>query len=182
MRQTLLSLATIAAIVHEANRQYCESIGDSSQKPWSEAPDWQKSSALDGVVGIINGTITTPEQSHESWMAKKTADGWVFGDAKDEVAKTHPCMVPYDQLPAEQKMKDTIFHGIVKSLSTPDTSERFAEPGQMHHADGWYFRRQPDNAVRIQKRTGMVHETVEHEHLIPRNEWASIVSHVEVPS
>lgn len=178
MRQQLLSVAAIAAICYEANAAYCRSIGDFSQPSWEDAPEWQRSSVLTGVMKILSGEVTTPEQSHESWMAQKLAEGWVYGPTKDAEAKTHPCMVPYDQLPEEQRTKDTIFHGIVKSLSVPATGDRFAEPGQMHHADGWYFRRMEDRSVRIQKRGGAIHEVVEAEHLIPGAEWGSIVQHV----
>lgn len=172
----------IAAACHEANRHYCRSIGDTSQPAWDDAPEWQRSSALTGVTKILSGEVTTPEQSHESWMAQKLAEGWAYGPVKDTEAKTHPCLVPYEQLSDEHRMKATIFHGIVKAMSVAMTSDRFAEPGQMHHADGWYFRRQEDNSVRIQKRGGTQHEVIEAEHLIPRNEWESVVSYVEVPS
>ena len=53
--------------------------------------------------------------SHESWLAFKEADGWVYGKVKDEVLKTHPCYVPYDELPEAQKFKDTLFNLTVKS-------------------------------------------------------------------
>ena len=39
----------IARVAHEANRAYCLSLGDPSQLPWEEAPDWAKESAIDGV-------------------------------------------------------------------------------------------------------------------------------------
>ena len=85
----------IAMVVHEANRAYCETLGDFSQKPWRHAEDWQKKSAVNGVEGIINGTITTPEQSHESWLAEKERTGWKYGPVKDVDKKEHPCFVPY---------------------------------------------------------------------------------------
>ena len=95
-----------AAASHEANRVYCESIGDASQPAWADAPDWQKDSALAGVRMIADDPTTTPEQSHESWSAHKRADGWVYGKAKDPVAKTHHCLVPYGDLPEAQRIKD----------------------------------------------------------------------------
>ena len=58
----------------------------------------------------------TPEQSHEGWMRQKVADGWVHGDVKDPVKKTHPCLVPYDQLPFEQQAKDKLFTSVVKAV------------------------------------------------------------------
>lgn len=101
-----------AEAAHEANRAYCASIGDDTQVEWSEAEEWQRESAVAGVRGVIEGN--TPEQSHESWLAFKEADGWVHGEVKDAEAKTHPCMVPYAELPDEQKAKDDIFVATVR--------------------------------------------------------------------
>lgn len=106
----------IARIVHEANRAYCQTIGDNSQVAWSEAPDWQRSSAEDGVKGILSGRITRPEESHESWLAEKERTGWKYGPVKDAEKKEHPCFVPYAQLPAEQQVKDALFFAIVRAI------------------------------------------------------------------
>lgn len=106
----------IARIVHEANRAYCQTLGDDSQKPLDEAPDWQRSSAVDGVSGIVAGTITRPEASHESWLAEKERTGWKYGPVKDAEKKEHPCFVPYAELPPEQAKKDALFFAIVNAL------------------------------------------------------------------
>lgn len=102
----------VGRVCHEANRAYCVGIGDTSQVSWDEAPDWQKNSALSGVEKILRGEITSPAQAHESWLKQKTDDGWVYGELKDADLKTHPCIRPYDELPADQKVKDAIFFGI----------------------------------------------------------------------
>ncbi|MCF8566895.1 hypothetical protein LLE49_19435 [Alicyclobacillus tolerans] len=101
----------IAALCHEVNRAYCQSIGDNSQPSWNDAPEWQKQSAIAGVKFHMENE-TTPEQSHESWMKQKIDDGWVYGEVKDPELKTHPCMVPYNQLPQEQRSKDYLFKAI----------------------------------------------------------------------
>lgn len=111
-----MTLVGIARIVHEANRAYCISIGDSSQPSWDEAPDWQQQSALAGVMAVLNGDVDGPEASHESWLATKHADGWRWGGVKDPEVKEHPCMVPYKDLPEEQKVKDHLFLAIVNEL------------------------------------------------------------------
>jgi len=108
----------IARVCHEVNRAYCESLGDMSQPAWEYAPQWQKDSAMLGVSLHVNQDVG-PEASHESWMAQKVADGWTYGPVKDPIDRTHPCMVPFAQLPPEQQAKDFIFRAIVHALRTP---------------------------------------------------------------
>jgi hypothetical protein len=109
------SIEACARAAHEANRAYCIAIGDDSQPSWEEAPDWQKSSARNGVTGVIAGN--TPEQSHESWLAEKRLTGWKFGPKKDPEKKEHPCFVAYAELPAAQKAKDSVFVGVVLCMA-----------------------------------------------------------------
>lgn len=105
----------IASICHEANRAIQIATGDPNPSPhWEDAPAWQIHSAIEGVQKAKDGE--TPEQLHESWCEFKTAGGWVYGEIKDESAKTHPCLVDYLDLPAEQKAKDHLFAAIVNAL------------------------------------------------------------------
>lgn len=104
----------IARVCHEANKGYCDAIGDRSQVAFDDAPEWQRSSAIAGVSVALEGA--SPEQLHESWAAQKMSDGWVYGEQKDSVNKTHPCLVPYAELPEAQKTKDALFAAIVSAL------------------------------------------------------------------
>lgn len=105
-----------AQAAHEMNRIYCSAIGDSSQVPWNAAPAWQRNSAYEGVDGVFAGN--GPGASHESWLATKVREGWVYGPVKDPVAKTHPCMVSFEELPIEQQQKDFLFVETVRSMAT----------------------------------------------------------------
>ncbi len=107
-------LETIARVCHEVNRAYCEGLGDYSQPSWRDAPDWQRSSAIAGVEKALAGA--TPIELHESWCDHKRADGWVYGEVKDADKKTHPCLVPYGELPQSQRIKDYLFAAVVKAL------------------------------------------------------------------
>lgn len=105
----------ISRACHEVNRAYCEGIGDYTQKPWAEAPDWQRDSARLGVKARMEQDLS-PEEQHNLWMRHKLANGWKFGERKDDVAKTHPCIVPYSMLPQQQKVKDLLFGAVVNSM------------------------------------------------------------------
>ena len=108
----------IAKVCHEVNRAYCQSLGDSSQPEWDEAPAWMKDSALHGVEHHIRHPNTTPEGSHEKWLEEKRATGWKYGSVKDAEKKEHPCFVPYAELKETDKAKDYIFRAVVKALAT----------------------------------------------------------------
>ncbi len=107
-------LEACARTAHEANRAYCIAIGDLSQPAWEDAPEWQRSSAKNGVIGALAGN--TPEQSHDGWLAEKAAAGWKFGPVKDPEKKEHPCFVPYAELPPAQRGKDAIFVAVVRAM------------------------------------------------------------------
>ena len=46
------------------------------------------------------------EAEHEGWMEQKRRCGWVYGAARDDSAKRHPSMVPYNELSPGEKDKD----------------------------------------------------------------------------
>ncbi len=108
-----LSVEEVASLCHEANRSYCNSIGDTSQPSWDDAPEWQKSSARVGVIKHLENPQMTAEQSHESWLEQKRAEDWSYGPVKDPIRRTHPCFLPYSQLPEDQRIKDHIFKSVI---------------------------------------------------------------------
>jgi hypothetical protein len=88
---------------------------------WHLASDAQRKSAIEGVKKALDGESAV--QLHESWVQQKFADGWVYGEHKDEGIKTHPCLVPYLQLPEGQRVKDHMFRAIVKAFKV-DAQEK----------------------------------------------------------
>ena len=109
----------IARVAHEVNRAYCQSLGDYSQPAWEDAPQWQRDSAMLGVKLHRENPGASASASHESWMAQKVADGWVWGPEKNAELKQHHCIVPFDALLEAQQAKDYIFRGVVHTLAFP---------------------------------------------------------------
>lgn len=107
----------IAVVCHEANRAWCVLHGDYSLEPWPMAPDWQKASIRLGVKFCLDNPNAPSSANHDAWMAHKRAEGWVYGMVKSNDARTHPCLVPYEELPPEQRAKDALIKAIVKALS-----------------------------------------------------------------
>lgn len=125
----------IAAACHSAWYAYSVLALNEDGEPWEFAPDWQKKSLYDAidfwddqcikyqeeVLDLVNpddeklpasmsswARDALPELSHQNWMEYKKSEGWVYGEVKDPEKKTHPCMVPYCDLPDSQRIKDMV--------------------------------------------------------------------------
>lgn len=55
---------------------------------------------------LLELTEQIAENVHENWSAGRIADGWVYGEARDDSKKTTPCLVPYSELPESEKEYD----------------------------------------------------------------------------
>ena len=106
----------IAIVCHEANKMWCEANDDFSQKHWNEAEQWQRDSAMAGVNFRIENPDASEDAQHNAWMKDKEDDGWVYGEEKNAEKKTHPCLVPFEELPKFQQKKDALFCAIVDAL------------------------------------------------------------------
>ena len=55
---------------------------------------------------LLELTEQIAENVHENWSAARIAEGWTYGEVRDDEKKTTPCLVPYSQLPEEEKEYD----------------------------------------------------------------------------
>lgn len=113
-----MTVENVAQVAHEINKAFCASIGDDSQPSWENAPEWQKSSEINGVKFHLDNPDASPSASHGSWLKQKTEEGWKYGAVKNVEKKEHPCFVPYEELPTEQKSKDYLFKQVIHSLKS----------------------------------------------------------------
>lgn len=117
----------ISMACHEANRALQIFIASDAilvSPHWEDLDDETRASSYQGVVGILQGN--TPAQSHEGWVKFKVDHGWTYGPVKDEEAKTHPNIVPYGDLPLEEKRKDALFHAVVRHMVPVDPKPALA--------------------------------------------------------
>ena len=42
----------------------------------------------------------------EVWAATRIAQGWRFGPERNDARKEHPCLIPYEELPEEERTYD----------------------------------------------------------------------------
>ena len=73
-------------------------------------------SVIAGVKFHIANPEASPGASHRAWLVYKTAEGWKYGPKKIVELKEHPCMLPFDQLPQDQQVKDYLFTAVVRTL------------------------------------------------------------------
>lgn len=102
---------TLARGAHRLLQEYKGACGEDAGPDWDEAPVDLKTLTRSGVRGVLRGD--TPIESHERWVAGKRAQGWVYGPVKDAERKTHPCLLPWQELPQGDKVKDVLFATLV---------------------------------------------------------------------
>lgn len=112
-------IETIAEACHEVNRVLCRyAQPDLPWPPWDQAPDWQVDATKQGVLFNLECPLASPGLVHEEWVKDKKRNGWVWGPIKDPHKKTHPHLVPFDDLPVEEQAKDVIFRATVHAVAS----------------------------------------------------------------
>lgn len=120
----------IARTCHEANRGYCLALARTfispqvtydpafnwETPPWDHLRESERESIRAGVRFHLRNPYASAEAGHKNWLRHKAAEGWKYGPVKDSDKKEHPCMLPYEQLPEEQRIKDAIFKNIVEAF------------------------------------------------------------------
>lgn len=115
---SVYTIDDIARVIHEANSALQAINGEPVNPRWDEAPDWQRWSCVEGVRDALEGL--TPEEHHEAWVQTMRTEGWRHGPVKDAAQKTHPWLVPYAELPPQQRAKTELFLAIVATLRAAD--------------------------------------------------------------
>lgn len=109
----------IARVCHEANRVIQIHQADPTipvSEAWDEISLDIRNSAVTGVRNRLRLNLS-PAEMHQSWCDQKLAGGWGYGPVKDEALKEHPLLIPYEQLPADQQVKDALFSAIVDACA-----------------------------------------------------------------
>lgn len=55
---------------------------------------------------LLELTEAIAKNVHEVWAVGRIAEGWTYGEKRDDVKKTTPCLVPYEELPESEKEYD----------------------------------------------------------------------------
>jgi len=55
---------------------------------------------------IITLSEILAKNTHDVWATGRIKEGWICGKVRDDIKKTHPCLVPYEDLPESEKEYD----------------------------------------------------------------------------
>lgn len=55
---------------------------------------------LDSLVEEMSKNV------HEVWAQTRIAQGWTYGEERNDTEKKHPCLVPYEELSEDEKTYD----------------------------------------------------------------------------
>lgn len=79
-------------------------------EPWSAREESFKTQFRPVIAMMMSeNRKNSPEELHNDWWQAYIDMGWEYGPVRDKVAKTHPDMVPYDELGREEQDKDAVF-------------------------------------------------------------------------
>lgn len=79
-------------------------------EPWSErTQDFKDQFKLFIEKMMGDDRLSDPEALHDSWWQAYIDLGWTYGPVRSVVDKTHPDMVPFNELGREEQIKDWVF-------------------------------------------------------------------------
>jgi hypothetical protein len=55
---------------------------------------------------LMELTERIAENVHNVWVQRRMAEGWIWGPTRNDEARQHPCLVPYQELPESEKEYD----------------------------------------------------------------------------
>lgn len=105
----------VSEAAHEVNRVWQRIAGDPQDAHWDALSEQDKQAARTSVIGIVVHDFNA-EQTHAAWVADKKSKGWSVGPTKDAATKEHPCLVAWEQLPSEQRVKDELWVDTVRNF------------------------------------------------------------------
>ena len=111
-------MGKIAEIIYEATRLEADWSNRSIvPEKFDKRDDKFRKQFVDIVEKYISQEkLPTAEEAHDSWVQSYVDMGWKYGKERDTDKKTHPDMLPYNELPQDEKDKDAIFLAIVWAI------------------------------------------------------------------
>lgn len=100
MKLSLILIAGVAVTVI----QYFHGFVTKSRRVYEPKPEDTSSVTVCEDMETLKELLA--RNTHENWAKARIAQGWRPGAERNDVRKEHPCLVPYDELPEEEKEYD----------------------------------------------------------------------------
>ena len=74
-----------------------------------------------------------PEEVHQEFVNRLTADGWTYATEINREGKKHPRILPWNKLPSQQRARETVFAGVVRVMAMAfgiDSKKGALKPGE----------------------------------------------------
>ena len=55
---------------------------------------------------LMDLTEKLAKNAHENWAKGRIDEGWTYGEKRNDINKTTPCLVPYEKLPESEREFD----------------------------------------------------------------------------
>ena len=81
--------------------------------PWDDLPAETRRIVIESIRAARQGE--PPEQLHARWVRAMAALGWTWGPERDPERKRHPNMIPFWDLPPDERDKDEQFAALATS-------------------------------------------------------------------
>jgi hypothetical protein len=107
------NLLLLAKILHAATSVLPRDDG-SLVVAWDHLSLESQELAVKAIEHIFENDLQTPEEFHNLWMEGKIDTGWTYGKFSLE-NKTHPAILPYNELSDTEKLKDIIWIALTKT-------------------------------------------------------------------
>lgn len=83
------------------NKELVEKCDNTKYTPQPiDTTDVKLSKELEQLVEQMSKNV------HEVWAESRIKQGWTYGEQRNDELKTHPCLIPYEELPEAEKDYD----------------------------------------------------------------------------
>ena len=79
-----------------------------TQNPYTSTPTPNDTSDVELSEELLELVELIAENTHDNWAAGRIVEGWTYGPVRNDDLKQHPCLVPYNELPDNEKRYDRV--------------------------------------------------------------------------
>jgi hypothetical protein len=112
-----MTVEQIARVAYAAEAERSLQVAARASASFDALPDAERAAYIAHVQFILDNEHAGPAKEYRMLCARKEADGWEYGPTLDEAAKTDPTIVPFEQLPAENRKAAHLMYAIVRVIA-----------------------------------------------------------------